>query len=252
MRLEGRVAIVTGAARGLGKAYALRLAEEGARVVIADTNLEGGKATAAQIEAEGGSAFALKVDTSSAEDTRRMAEETIARFGGVDILVNNAALMGSPLRMRPFWEIEPQEWDWVMAVNVRGPWLCACAVVPQMKKQGKGKIINISSTAALRGTPGMAHYDASKAAVIGLTRTLARELGDYAICVTAVMPGAIPTEGFLSIAPEGYEKGGVPFQCIKRQQIPEDLVGTIAFLASDDSDFITGQTLVVDGGRAMV
>lgn len=252
MRLEGRVAIVTGAARGLGKAYALRLAEEGARVVIADINLKGGEATAAEIEAKGGSAFAIRVDVSSAEDTKRMAEETIARFGRIDILVNNAALMGSPLSMKPFWEIEPQEWDWVMAVNVRGTWLCARAVVPQMIKQGKGKIINISSGRVFEGSPMLCHYNASKAAVIGLTRVLARELGEYGICVNTVAPGLVPTEAILSLVPESYAGKGAAKQCFKRVQTPEDLVGTIAFLASDDSDFLTGQTVAVDGGRAML
>jgi 3-oxoacyl-[acyl-carrier protein] reductase len=252
MRLERRVAIVTGAARGLGKAYALRLAEEGARVLIADVDLKGAEATAAEIEAKGGSAFALRVDVSSAEDTRRMAEEAIARFGRIDILVNNAALMASPLKMRPFWEIDPQEWDRVMAVNVKGPWLCACAVVPQMKKQGKGKIINISSTRVFEGSPMLCHYNASKAAVIGLTRVLARELGEYGICVNTVAPGLVPTEGILSLVPESYAGKGMAKQCFKRVQTPEDLVGTIAFLASDDSDFLTGQTISVDGGRVML
>jgi len=244
------VAIVTGAARGLGRAYALRLARDGARVAAAD--IVDAMGTVSEIEAQGGSAIALKVDVSSEEETKRMAEETLARFGRIDILVNNAALMGSPLRMKPFWEIDAEEWDKVMAVNVRGQWLCAKAVFPQMKKQGKGKIINISSSVIFRGTPYLAHYDTSKAAVIGLTRVLARESGEYGICVNAVTPGIVPTEGLLSLVSEGYEKRSIPQQCIKRQQTPEDLVGTIAFFASDDSDFITGQTINVDGGRAMV
>ncbi len=251
MRLDGKVAIVTGGGRGIGKAICLRLAEEGAKVAVAARTLEQVQAVAEEIEANGGTAVPLVVDVSKREDTERMAGEITARFGRIDILINNAAAYGAPIKLTHVYDIDPDEWDSVMAVNVKGPWLCTCASLPQMRKQGSGKIINFSSTVFFRGTPYVAHYLTSKAAIIGLTRVLARELGQYGICVNTVCPGEYLTEGFTSLFPKGYETTEVQQRCIKRKSTLEDLVGTVVFLASDDSNFVTGQMIVVDGGRAM-
>jgi len=249
IRLKDKVAIVTGAARGLGRAYSLKLAEEGAKVVAVDIEFEGAAQTAREIEAQGGSAIALRVDISDEEDTLRMAEETVKRFGRIDILVNNAAIYYGITR-KPFYEIDPDEWDRVMTVNVKGPWLCTRAVFPQMKKQGKGSIINISSEVFFTGSRDFVHYIASKGGVIGLTRALAVELGPHGIRVNSVAPGFTDTEASRLLLPqiEKYDTSRTPLQRLER---PEDLVGAVVFLASDESDFITGQTLLVDGGRAM-
>jgi NAD(P)-dependent dehydrogenase (short-subunit alcohol dehydrogenase family) len=247
MRLEGKVAIVTGAGRGLGKAYCLRLAQEGAKVVATDIIDTAG--TVQEIESQDGTAIGLNVDVTSAQDTLRMAEETVAKFGRIDVLVNNAGALYGLQRMT-FEDIDPQLWDKVMAVNVKGVWLCASAVVPQMKKQGKGKIINISSVSAFRGASRLMHYVASKGAVISMTYAMAVELGDYNICVNSVAPGFTITEAsFFVRSLEQAVKTAQAKQDLKRPLHPEDLTGTIAFLASDDADMITGQTIIVDGGE---
>ena len=246
MRLKDKVAIVTGAARHIGALYAKRLAAEGATVVIAD--VLDGEQVVREITSGGGKAMALKIDVSKEEDTLRMAEKTVGEFGRIDILVNNAALFLG-IKRRPFYEISAEEWDRVSAVNIKGPFLCAKAVFPQMKKQRSGKIINISSTTALQGTPLFVHYVASKAAVIGITRALAREMGEYGICVNAVAPGLIHHEGMN--APKEFTEFQLQARYLKRLEAPEDLIGTIIYLASSDSDFVTGQTIVVDGGGVL-
>jgi len=246
MRLKDKVAIVTGAARHIGALYAKRLAAEGATVVIAD--VLDGEQVVREITSGGGKAMALKIDVSKEEDTLRMAEKTVGEFGRIDILVNNAALFLG-IKRRPFYEISAEEWDRVSAVNIKGPFLCAKAVFPQMKKQRSGKIINISSTTALQGTPLFVHYVASKAAVIGITRALAREMGEYGICVNAVAPGLIHHEGMN--APKEFTEFQLQARSLKRLEAPEDLIGTIIYLASSDSDFVTGQTIVVDGGGVL-
>ena len=246
MRLEDKVAIVTGGARHLGALYAKRLAAEGARVVIAD--ILDGEEVVSEIGCGGGEAMALKVDVSKEGDTLRMAEKTVDKFGRIDILVNNAAVFLG-IKRRPFYEISAEEWDLVSAVNIKGPFLCAKAVFPQMKKQLSGKIINISSTTALQGTPLFLHYVASKAAVIGITRALARELGEYGICVNAIAPGLIHHEGMN--APKQFTEFQLRARSIQRLEAPEDLIGAIIYLASPDSDFVTGQTIVVDGGSVL-
>ena len=243
MRLEGRVAIVTGGARHIGAAYCRRLAEEGAAVVIADI-LDGGQ-VAEEIRSKGGHALSLKVDVSNEEDTNRMALETVKAFGRIDILVNNAAIFIN-IQRHPFYEITAEEWDRVSAVNIKGPFLCAKAVFPKMKEQWSGKIINISSSTAYWGTPSFLHYVASKAALIGMTRSLAREVGEFGICVNAIAPGLVEHEG--QTAPKALTELQLKARSIKRLQTPEDLLGTLVFLASSDSDFMTGQTIVVDGG----
>ncbi|MCL4489098.1 MAG: 3-oxoacyl-ACP reductase FabG [Chloroflexi bacterium] len=245
-RLDNQIAIVTGAAQGLGRAFCEKLAAEGAHVVAADLNLDGASATAHAI---GGGAMALQVDVSQEASTARMAEETLARWGRIDILVNNAGIYQG-LTRRSFEELPPGEWDRVMAVNLKGPWLCARAVVPAMKKQRRGKIINISSATFFSGSPLMAHYVASKAGVIGLTRAMAKEAGEYGICVNAVAPGFTLTEASRALRPDA-ETYAIDRGAIRRAEQPEDLVGLVAFLASSESDFITGQTIVVDGGRQL-
>jgi 3-oxoacyl-[acyl-carrier protein] reductase len=246
MRLEGRVAIVTGGGRGLGKAFCLKLAEEGAKVAVADVIDTTG--TVKEIEDRNGSAIGLKVDVSKEEDTQRMAEETVAKFGRIDVLVNNAAIFYG-LERKSFQDISTEEWDRLMAVNVKGQWLCAKAAAPVMKKQGKGKIINVASNVAFTGHVGFLHYLTSKAAILGLTRGLAGELGEYGICVNSLCPGMAMTEARrLYTTEEQAVERARKEQLIRRPQQPEDLVGIVAFLASDESDLMTGQTVVVDGG----
>jgi NAD(P)-dependent dehydrogenase (short-subunit alcohol dehydrogenase family) len=241
--LSGRVAIVTGGARHIGAVYARKLAEEGAAVVVAD--ILDGAPVADEIRAAGGQALALKVDVSNEEDTERMAADSVKAFGRIDILVNNAAIFIN-IQRHPFYEITADEWDRVSAVNIKGPFFCAKAVFPQMKEQKGGKIINISSSTAYWGTPNFLHYVASKAALIGMTRSLAREVGEFNICVNAIAPGLVEHEG--QNAPKALTELQLKERSIKRLQTPADLMGTLVFLCSSDSDFMTGQTLVVDGG----
>ncbi len=243
MRLAGKVAIVTGGARHIGAAYARRLAAEGAAVVVAD--ILNGEPVAKEIRSRGGKAVAVKVDVSSEKDTGMMAQEAVKAFGRIDILVNNAAIFIN-IQRHPFYEISAEEWDRVSAVNIKGPFLCAKAVFAQMKQQRGGKIINISSSTAYWGTPMFLHYVASKAALVGMTRSLAREVGEFGICVNAIAPGLVEHEG--QNAPKALSELQLKERSLKRLQTPDDLMGTLVFLASSDSDFMTGQTIVVDGG----
>ena len=250
MRLKDLVAIVTGGARGIGKEYALRLSQEGAKVVV--TDILDAQGTAQQIQQAGGEALALHTDVADEKSTEEMARSTVARFGRIDILVNNAALFVG-VTHGPFDQIPIDEWDKVMAINVKGIFLCCKAVYSQMKKQGKGKIINISSGTVMKGTPNFLHYVTSKGAVIGLTRALAREVGPFGIYVNAIAPGYTLSEGVVA---ERELQGSttdhaINPRSIKRSQRPEDLTGTVVYLASDDSDFLTGQTICVDGGSSM-
>jgi NAD(P)-dependent dehydrogenase (short-subunit alcohol dehydrogenase family) len=243
MRLAGKVAIVTGGARHIGAAYARRIAAEGAAVVIAD--ILDAEPVANEIRSQGGKALAIKTDVSSENDTKIMAEEAVKAFGRIDILVNNAAIFIN-IQRHPFYEISAEEWDRVSAVNIKGPFLCAKAVFAQMKRQSSGKIINISSSTAYWGTPMFLHYVASKAALVGMTRSLAREVGEFGICVNAIAPGLVEHEG--QNAPKALSELQLKERSLKRLQTPDDLMGTLVFLASSDSDFMTGQTIVVDGG----
>ncbi len=248
-RLDGRVAVVTGAGKGLGSSFCKKLAAEGADIVaVTRADMEGLERTKKEVQALGKKVLISKVDVSTEEDTLRMAQEAFEKFGRIDILVNNAAYYFN-LKRRPFTEITTDEWDRVMAVNIKGPWLCSRAVFPIMKQQGKGKIINLASEVFFTGSHGFVHYVASKGGVIGLTRALAVELGPFGICVNAVAPGYTDTEASRQIADiNKYDTSRTP---LRRLETPEDLVGIVAFLASDESDFITGQTILVDGGRAM-
>ncbi len=248
-RLDSRVAIVTGAGKGLGQAFCVKLAEEGADIVaVTRADIQGLKQTEKMVRNLGKQALISQVDVTNENDTIRMVGETVDRFSRIDILVNNAAYYYG-VKRKPFTEISSDEWDKMMAVNVKGPWICAKAVFETMKSQGKGKIINLTSEVFFTGSHGFVHYVTSKGGVVGLTRALAVELGLYGICVNAVAPGYTDTEASRTIADVGkYDTSKTP---LKRLETPEDLVGVVAFLASDDSNFITGQTILVDGGRAM-
>ena len=248
MRLKDKVVIVTGGSKGIGRVYCLGVAAEGARVVVAD--VADPKSTVEEVEARGAQALGVACDVAREEDTLRLATETLTRFGRIDVLVNNAALYG-PLKRRPFMEIPVDEWDRVMAVNLRGLFLCSRAVFPAMKGQGAGAIINIASGTFFKGVPHYIHYTTSKGGVVGFTRSLARELGDFGIRVNAIAPGfTLSGENEKNMPDEG-KAANVRVRMLKRAEVPEDLVGTLIFLASDDSRFITGQTIVVDGGGSV-
>jgi 3-oxoacyl-[acyl-carrier protein] reductase len=251
-RLEGRVAIVTGGGHGIGKAYARGLAGEGASVVIAEIDGAAAGAVAGALTQEGLKAIAVETDVSRWDSVEAMARRAVEAYGRIDILVNNAAIFATvPMSRAPFDEIDPAEWDRMMSVNLKGTWFACRAVVPQMKQQAYGKIVNISSGTALKGSASRIHYVTSKAGILGFTRTLARELGGFGICVNCIAPGSTLSED----APDGdtlkMRNAATADRALKRVERPEDLVGAILFFASTDSDFVTGQTLVVDGGSSM-
>jgi NAD(P)-dependent dehydrogenase (short-subunit alcohol dehydrogenase family) len=250
MRLKDKVIIVTGGAQGLGRAYAVALSQEGATVVIAD--VLDAKQVEEEIQAKNGEALAIYTDVSDERSTKEMAHKAAERFGRIDVLINNAALYAS-LKTKPFFEISSEEWDVVMRVNLKGVFLCCKAVYPQMMKQGNGKIINVSSATHFKGLSSFVHYVTSKGGIISFTRALARELGDYGISVNAIAPGYTLTKDTKSehIFDDAVINAAVASRCFKRHELPEDLTGTILFLASNDSDFMTGQTIVVDGGSVM-
>jgi len=247
MRLKEKVVIITGGARGIGKCFALRFAREGAVIVAADV-LDCAY-TLEEIHEAGGDGLALKVDVSRETEVIRMTERVAERFGRIDILVNNASINGDHIR-KPFHEISEEEWDRMMAVNVKGMFFCAKAVFPYMQKERKGKIINLCSTTIFKGVPNFLHYVSSKGAIAAFTRSLAREVGEYGINVNAIAPGFTVSEIFKDSDAE-YKSSRATERAFKRDEAPEDIEGTAVFLASRDSDFITGQVIVVDGGGVM-
>lgn len=245
-----KVVIVTGGAHGIGKAYALAFAGAGARVVIADIDKPSADRVVEEMRSHlGGAALALATDVSNEAATKEMAAQTLARFGRIDVLVNNAAIFSVvPMNRGRIETIDPGEWDRLMAVNLRGLFFCCRAVLPAMREQKSGKIITIASGTVFAGAPGRIHYVTSKAATIGFTRSLAREVGNDNINVNCLAPGNTlseedPTEQMIR-----FRASSVPLRSIKRVQVPRDVVGAMLFLASPLSDFITGQTINVDGG----
>ncbi len=249
MKLEKQVAIITGAGRGIGRAYAQRFAEEGATVVVADIIDENARKVAAEITDAGGRAFPVHVDISDEASAAQMASRTVDQFDKIDILLNNAAIFyGVYSKAWDNWS--KAEWDKMFAVNVTGSWLCARAVAPHMVKQKKGKIINIASGTADWGLFTLLPYACSKGAVMTLTKCLARALGKHNINVNCISPGFVIDEATL-LTMGGNEEGGKQMaerRCFRRNQYPADLVGTAVYLASADSDFVTGQVISVDGG----
>lgn len=246
-RLEGRTAIVTGAAQGIGATYAFELAREGARVCVADV-LDGSK-TVDMITSIGGQAFFQETDVSDEKSVAELVTAATDTFRRVDILVNNAAVYAS-LSLKSMTEIDVSEWDNVMAVNVRGAFLCARGVIPVMKSQSYGRIVNIASGTPYKGTPFMLHYVTSKGAIIAMTRAISREVGDDGIRVNTLSPGLVLSEGVIKNE-ELREKLTGPVlasRAVKRDQTPGDLIEPLLFLVSQRSDFITGQSIVVDGG----
>ena len=250
MSLRGKVIVVTGAARGLGQEYAKSFAADGAKVVAAD--ITDCAATLDLVKAAGGEGIAVNLDVTDTASVEAMAAAALKAFGTINGLVNNAALYGS-LKPGRFDTLSEDEWDAVMAVNVKGIWKCCKAVVPSMRENG-GSIVNVASLAGVFGAPLFLHYTTSKAAVVGLTRGLARELGRDNIRVNAIAPSGVHTEATMEFFGDKYEKAAEQMrrgQTIQRTLEPSDLVGTISYLLSDASSFVTGQTIMLDGGAVM-
>jgi 3-oxoacyl-[acyl-carrier protein] reductase len=248
--LDGRVVIVTGGGKGIGKVYSRELARVGARVVAADIDGEAAAGVAEGLRKDGLQAIGLATDISEEAANQAMAKAALDAFGRIDILVNNASLM-SVLPRRSWLEISVEEWDRVMAVNLRGMFLSCRAVFPTMRKAKYGKIINISSGRIWEGTPNRLHYTTSKAGVVGFTRALAREVAADGITVNAITPGNTQSETQIATSGGNYLATRLQGRAIERVQLPEDLVGAVMFLASAASDFMTGQTINVDGGKNM-
>ena len=247
--VKDRVVLITGAGQGIGRELARQFAAAGAIAVIADLNVAGARSVAAEIEAAGGKASALAVDVANKDSVDEMAASILRTYGRIDVLVNNASIFSS-LTKRPFDGIPLSEWQAVMQVNITGTYLCTCAVAQSMRERGFGRIINVSSASVHRGTKNYLHYVTSKSAVIGMTNSLARELGADGITVNCVRPGTVSTEVEERIASltEDVKQRNIALQCIPRTIVPSDLVGLVMFLATPASSFVTGQTIACDGG----
>ncbi len=252
MRLKDKVAIITGAAHGIGKAYARRFAEEGAHVIVADIDAQGAEATAKAILDAGGSAWARTTDVRSLPNLQALVRETVDKFGRIDVLLNNAAIyVTQKLWKGPVEDLELDEWDRVMEVNLTGVFLCSKAVIPIMKQQRAGKIINIASGTFFSGSGDMPHYTTAKGGVVALTRVMARQLGEFGINVNCMTPGSTMSEESISDEVRKRREGSIDKRAFRRVETPADIVGTAVYLASTDSDFVTGQLLVVEGGGIM-
>jgi len=252
-KLEGTVAIITGASRGLGKAFALRFAEEGAKLLLTTTNMERAEGTAKEIRDRGGEVAIMQADISRENETKKIAERVMQQYGKVDILVNNAAIWYG-INATPWDAWTTEEWDRIFAVNVRGTWLVCKAIAPLMIKQSRGKIINIASNVArVPAAQLFLPYSCGKGAIYTLTYALARALGPSGVNVNAVGPGFTASEA--SLAQDGSDKVfelATSEQAISRRAKPADVVGTVVFLASADSDFVSGQIIYIDGGTVML
>lgn len=247
MSEQPKTIIITGGASGIGYAFAEHLAQAGHRIVVAD--LRGAQEAAKRLRVDGQQALGLQVDVVNENDVLQMAEACLAEFGGIDVLVNNAGLF-TTLALKPFEQITNQEWMRVMEVNTLGPFNCTKAVLPALRQSGRGRVVNIASTVPIKGPPNMAHYVASKGAVIAFTRSLARELAKDRITVNAIAPGFTLSEGVLQSDLQNRigDNARTLGRCIQRDQVPADLVGALAYLVSDGASFMTGQTMAVDGG----
>jgi NAD(P)-dependent dehydrogenase (short-subunit alcohol dehydrogenase family) len=245
--LKDRVVIITGAGQGIGRVFAKSFAMAGARSVIAELNEKKAAAVSEEIMAAGGQVLAVTTDVSDPASIDEMIEVVEDEYGRIDVLINNAAIF-STLQMRPFEQIPLEEWEQVLRVNVTGAFLCARAVLPAMRRAKWGRIINIASGAVSLGRPGYLHYIASKSALIGMGRSMARELGPDNITVNAILPGATFTEIERKTVTPAQKESIIAMQCIPRAETPEDLVGTALFLASEASAFVTGQIVNADGG----
>lgn len=252
MRLQNKVTVITGAGHGIGKTYAHRFAKEGAHVVIAEIDEKAGQAVAQMLAKEGLSAWARTTDVRSYPNVEGLMRETVDRYGRIDVLLNNAAIyVSQKLWTGPVDELPLEEWDRVMEVNLKGVFFCCRAVIPTMKRQKSGKIINIASGTFFSGSGNMPHYTTSKGGVVALTRVMARQLGPWNINVNCMTPGSTMSEEVVTDEIVKRREAGIGQRCFSRIEKPEDVVGTALFLASSDSDFMTGQLLVVEGGAIM-
>jgi NAD(P)-dependent dehydrogenase (short-subunit alcohol dehydrogenase family) len=251
--LKDKVAIITGASRGLGKAFALRFAEEGAKLLLTTTNPKRAEGAAKEIKAKGGEVIFIKADISIASDVQKIAEKVMQQYGRVDILINNAAIWFG-IRAKPWYTWTEEEWDRIFDVNVKGTWMVCKAIAPIMMEQKRGKIINIASNVArVPGAPFFMPYSCGKGALYTMTHALAHALGPFNINVNAIGPGLTATEASLDMSgPDKSFKTATSGQSIPRREEPEDLVGAAVFLASADSDFISGQVIYIDGGTVML
>jgi 3-oxoacyl-[acyl-carrier protein] reductase len=252
MRLKDKVAIITGAAHGIGKAYARRFAEEGAHVIIADIDSQAGEATARALIDSNFSAWARSTDVTDFASAEALMRDCAKKFGRIDVLLNNAAIyVTQKLWKGPVEELAIEEWDRVIEVNLKGVFLCSKAAIPVMKQQKSGKIINIASGTFFSGSGNMPHYTTAKGGVVALTRVMARQLGEWGINVNCMTPGSTMSEDNITQEVLARREGSVDKRAFKRVERPADIVGTAVFLASQDSDFVTGQLLVIEGGGIM-
>ena len=245
--LTDRTIVITGAATGIGQAFAIGCAAQGANVVVADMNPA--DETVAAVEAAGGRAIAVRVDVADDASTRAMADAALKRFGRIDGLINNAAYFRE-VKLTPFEELDPAQWERIFAVNVKGVWQCCKAVMPALRESKGGSIVNIASVVAVAGQPGYLHYVATKGAVLAMTKGLAKECGPHNVRVNVIAPGFVITDATRN-RPVEWQQSFLKARAISREQRPDDLVGTALYLLSDLAGFVSGQTIVVDGGHIM-